>query len=34
MERDITNLKMDYQITDTSLRDGEKMVYFSPQTNT
>jgi len=24
MERDITNLKTDYQTTDTPLRDGEK----------
>jgi len=25
-----TNLKTDYQTTDTSLRYGEKMVYFAP----
>jgi len=25
-----TNLKTDYQTTDTSLRYGEKMVYFGP----
>jgi len=33
-ERGITNLKTDYKTTDTSLQDGEKMVYFGPQTNT
>jgi len=29
-----TNLKTDYQTTDTSIRYGEKMVYFGPPWNT